>query len=1150
MLLKSLSLVGFKSFADRTRLEFEPGVTVVVGPNGSGKSNLLDAIAWAMGTQATSGLRTEKMGDVIFAGTATRPGLGRAEVNVTFDNADGFLPLELTEITMTRRLLRDGTSEYALNGTTCRLLDLQELLSDGGVGKHQHVLVGQGEIGEILTARSDEQRAVIEEAAGITKHRSRRDRSIRRLDATDVDVARLNDILVEQRRRLRPLKRQANAADQYDSVKAEARALRLWLCGTELTSIRERLVAAAQEEQALEDGLAKNQVSLSELVAALDDLHANAGETGQALSRDTAAAARLETVAERFHRITMVARERRSGLVSRLRGTTDRRHDLELEVADLQTGIATARDEAQVAVTFAERTGVTLQALEDEERSLAEQVQLPADGLVATLRGDLRALETASARDDREGDALRQRLSVVEGRLTEEDREIAALDAAVRSTDTEVGRLQERYTTAKAAREGDEETWKRAEAGLQERRFALVEAVAKAEAIETAIAGLGNLEARDAAAALDEVLGPVIAMLDVPDELVPAFVAALGPWSDALATPDEQALAHVVGTLKAGGLGGVTLVAGGLTEGEDTARLTRKVAAEWGIEALIDHAGPNANHPLAVDLLGDVVLVEGWSTGWRLLRRYPSLRAVTPEGDLIMASGMRLGQPDGLRPVSLDATRVAVESAERELARVESHHVTALRALRRTQDEERSALEALEELEAKLAGHTEALGLVTRARAESQGEHDRLARRFDSLAEADSARRERLTQLRSTLDDLEGEEAGRQKAWDALNRRREEVAGRRDEARRAREAAAADVAGKTERFRLLEGRLAAAHRELTGLGGESVDPKEITALASLEDRARTAHAVVRSHVEALRSRQRDLRKDAGEAGERLAEAQAGVEALRVTIEEAKDARSNLAIELAELRVRDESVAERVRRDADGTEEEALAAPRPELKEGVDPTERAATLEAQLRRMGPINPLAAAEYQELSDHVVLLEGQLADLDQSRQELHKVISALDDEMATMFMEAFEEISRLYEENFTLVFPGGKGRLRLTDPDRPLETGVELEAQPHGKKIGRLSLLSGGERSLAALAFLFAVFRARPSPFYVLDEVEAALDDANLRRFLRLVDTLRETAQLVIITHQQQTMEAADILYGVTMEPGGSSKVVAKRLTPVRA
>jgi chromosome segregation protein len=400
------------------------------------------------------------------------------------------------------------------------------------------------------------------------------------------------------------------------------------------------------------------------------------------------------------------------------------------------------------------------------------------------------------------------------------------------------------------------------------------------------------------------------------------------------------------------------------------------------------------------------------------------------------------------------------------------------------------------------------------------------------------------------LTEFEGEEQIRQAAWEDLNRRRQDVAGQRDEARRSNETAAATLAGAAERRRMLARRLETVVAERGQLELLPDHDARIERLAAVEERGGVLVGVVQGQVAALRERQQVLRREAGRAGERLEAAETRREVLEARISESRDRASLLAVQLAEMRVRDEAVAEGLRRDVDASEADALAAPRPELEDGVDPRDRLRTLEADLRRMGSINPLAAAEYEELSAEVELLESQLADLEESRRELRKVIAALDTEMAALFLDAFEEINGLYQENFGLVFPGGRGRLRLVDGDRPLESGVEVEAQPHGKKVGRLSLLSGGERSLAALAFLFAVFRARPSPFYILDEVEAALDDANLHRFLRLVDTLRRSAQLVIITHQQQTMEAADMLYGVTMEPGASSKIIAKRMSRVTA
>ncbi|HSF86583.1 MAG TPA: chromosome segregation protein SMC [Acidimicrobiia bacterium] len=1146
MLLKSLSLAGFKSFATRTRLDFESGVTVVVGPNGSGKSNLLDALSWVMGTQATSALRTGKMEDVIFAGTATRPSMGRAEVTVTFDNIDRFLPLDLDEISMTRRLYRDGRSEYEINGAPCRLLDLHELLSDGGVGRHQHVLVGQGQIGTILNARPDEHRAVIEEAAGVTKHRNRRDRSLRRLEQTALDIERLNDLLDQERRRLRPLKRQANAAARYDSVKAEAQALRLWLGGEELRRITTRTEIAAAQKADLEAAIAAHGAELATLRSSLDELRSAAGEVGKALERDTAAAARLETAAERFQRFAMVARERRFSLQSRLEGAGERRRDLEVEQAYLTDELASLEVELRSTKALAERREAELHVLEDEERSLAEQAQLPAEGVIANLRGDLRALEVAAERDERELASLSRRRDVVHGTLETQQAEAEALVAVIQETDIAAVETQEVYEQALAERERAEDAHAGYAADDRAAQLAVAHAAARAEAIEGALQGLGDPEARERAARADGVVGAVVARLDVPESLAAAVDGALGHWSDAFVADGPASINRITAELKGAGFGGVTLVIG-RTVAETPPAL--EVAAASGAEALVDSLGANADRRLAHHLLGDVVVVEGWSSGWRLVERHPQIRAVTPEGDVISIDGIRLADADGAGHAALEAARVALEQAETAAARTASHLTTATRALERAGRAEREALDTLERIEAKLAGHSEALGINGRARAEGEAEGVRLDERAIALADAARLRDDRMGEVRRRLAEFEGEEQERQRAWEALMRTREDVTRRRNDARVAREEAAAAVASAEERHRMLTGRLQQATTDLEDIDATPVEPARVETLRSIEERARQADDQVREHVAALRERQRTLRKEAGVAGERLDEAHRRERELDRAIAEAKEQASTLAIELAELRVRKEATAEALRRDADASETIALEAPRPDIAPDEDLPQLLASREAELRRMGPINPLAAAEYEELAGHVELLEGQLADLEESRTELRKVITALDDEMAKLFAGAFDEISRLYEENFALVFPGGRGRLRLTDPEKPLEAGVEIEAQPLGKKVGRLSLLSGGERSLAALAFLFAVFRARPSPFYVLDEVEAALDDANLRRFLRLVDTLREQAQLVIITHQQQTMEAADLLYGVTMEPAESSKVIAKRLERAR-
>lgn len=1141
MFLKTLSLAGFKSFADRTRLDFESGINVIVGPNGSGKSNLLDALAWVMGTQATRALRTERMEDVIFAGTTTRPALGRAEVAVTFDNSDGFLPIELSEVRMTRRLYRDGTSEYELNGAPCRLLDLHELLSDGGVGRSQHVLVGQGQIGTVLSARPDEHRAIIEEAAGVTKHRSRRNRAVRRLEQTEIDVARLTDILDEQRKRLRPLRRQANAAERHGMVRDEILALRRWLGGRHLRSLRDRRAAVTAEQERLRTEIETGSAELTELQQRLERLRGDASDVGRALERDTAAAARLETVAERFQRIALVARERRSSLESRQRGTGERRHDLELELADLGREIALAGETEVTAGDLGERREEVLRQLEDEERSLAEQIQLPAEGVIANLRGDLRSLEAAAERDQREREMLGHRSEVVTSRLETEQADAATLIDEIQRTDAEVGELQQRFDAAHEAGARARATLESAEAAQREAEVGVAAARARVEGLEAAIAGLGDPEAIRRAAAADGVVGALVARLDVPADVAVAVDGALGEWRDAFIISDREKLRAAAARLKGAGLGGVGFVVDRSTRtGAAVA-----VAAQWGVDALIDRLGPGADRALAGAVLGDVIIAEGWTAAWNIVERHPELRAVTPEGDLVTSTGMRLAQPDGAGPAALEAAGVELEARERDLARAESVLVTARRDAERTGREERAALERLESAEARLAGYTEALGLNERSRAAGEQEMERIQARASAIAEAAANRQERLVELRGRITGFEGEEQTRQRAWEALNRRRDEVARKRDEARRLREQVAAELAGARERRRLLETRRGVAERELRSLDEAPVDPAVVATLAGVEENARRAFDVVREHVVVLRGRQQRLRTEAGEADTLLAGARDRRGEVERAVNLAKERSSTISIELAEIAVRDEAALEALRRDADADEAAALSAPSPELDEGVDPEERLASLEAQLRRMGAINPLAAEEYRELHARVEVLDAQLADLDESRSQLRKVIRVLDDEMAELFKEAFDEIARYYEENFSLVFPGGRGRLRLTDPDRLLDAGVEIEAQPLGKKVGRLSLLSGGERSLAAVAFLFAVFRARPSPFYVLDEVEAALDDANLRRFLRLIDTLGRHAQVIIITHQQQTMEAGDILYGVTMEPGESSKVIARRL-----
>ncbi|MDH4308025.1 MAG: chromosome segregation protein SMC [Acidimicrobiia bacterium] len=1150
MYLKSLKLTGFKSFADRTRLELRPGVTVIVGPNGSGKSNIVDAVAWVMGTQSTKSLRTDKMDDVIFAGTATRPGLGRAEVTLILDNSAGVLPLDLGEVSLTRRLYRDGSSDYEINGVACRLLDIQELLSDSGVGRHQHVIIGQGQIDKVLNAGPDEHRAVIEEAAGILKHRIRKDKAIRRLERTDADVLRLHDLLGEITRQMRPLKRQAEAATRYDEVATTARCLRLFLGGEELRVIAARRSGIDAEQVELATRAQNGDAELAELGGALTILRRAAGEVGEALDRDTSAAARLETTIERLRRISSVAHERARAGRSRLDGADERRRDLTTEREHLTAEAAMIALRHAEARRSSDEAEARFRALEDEERSLADQEGMSVEGAVAVARGDLRSLDGAESRDTREIESIGRRLEGLAAQADADVRELTRVEDEIKTLDVAAGEAQTRYSEAESARKQAQGAWEEAEAVAADARVSLAAASAKLDAVEQAVSGLADPEARALVEAATGALGSLTSLLDVPEDLAAAVDAALGPWSDAVAFVHTDAVADTVGTLKGAGRGGVPMVAAGVDRTPDG---IREAVAAAGLDLVVDRLGPSCRTDVARALLGDVVLAEGWAAGWRFSKSHPQIRVVTPEGDLITADGVRVAHPDGATPAMVETAGAAVEAAETDLARARSVLHQAKRAFDEARTTEREALEGLESIEVRLGGAVEAQGRLTRTLNSLDEEKDRLSERKAALETARSSRTEQRLRLIERLEALEGEEAERQKAWDQLVERREAVARQRELARAEWQETTASVRGIAERRTMVEGRLSAIAEAIDQEVAHPVDPESIERLGRIEDAARQALDACKQHLDVLRERQAELRGRVGATGTRMSELQRRHDEISRSLDHDRDRKSELAVETAELRVRYESVAEALRRDADASEDDALSAGRPSDYEGHSIEELRTTFEsaqAELRRMGPINPLAATEYQELSERHTFMTDQLSDLETSRDELRKVIKALDVEIQERFAEAFAEVAAAYEEHFAVLFPGGRGRLRLTDSDEPLTSGVEIEAQPLGKKVAKMTLLSGGERSLAALAFLFAIFKARPSPFYVLDEVEAALDDANLRRFLRLLDAFRGTAQLMVVTHQQQTMETADVLYGVTMEPGGSSKVVAKALSEVGA
>jgi chromosome segregation protein len=1154
LFLKSLTLKGFKSFADKTTLDFEPGVCVVVGPNGSGKSNVVDSVAWVLGAQGARALRGGKMDDVIFAGTADRPALGRAEVSLTIDNSSHLLPIEFSEVTITRTLFRSGESEYMINGAPCRLLDIQELLSDTGIGRQQHVIVGQGQLDTVLNARPEDRRAIIEEAAGILKFRKRKEKAERRLEATEGNLLRLTDLLREVRRQLRPLERQADAARRHDGIVDELNSVRLHLAGREIDQLRAREGKRADARR----DLAEQEQDVRVRLRALDSEVLDA-EHALAVPGDDDVAdllARTEALRERSRGLVNLVSERLRGMEREFAAVADEGvvESLVAEAAQLRSQLtAVDQDFATLAPSRAD-----VDAAEARVAALADGPSL----------GDAEAAAQSATRDVEE---LRQRASIVERELDDArsalarvDADRAALAPAIAETEaaesaaasaraeidaraavaSELSEEHREVAAAEDAVQAADATWREAEAEASRWR---ARAETLALALEEAHAAAGGDELAD----LEGVLGPLVDLLEIDEGVEIAVAAALGDALKAIVVDGDAAARAAIERLKRGDRQALLLVAEGRAHG---VQISFAPEGTRPLGACVRGLQPGLD-PVLARLFAPFVLVDGgWEQALDVALANPGLIAVTREGDRFGGpSSWRAGPPGSsvVTPAALaDATAraEAFETAREDAAlRVEEARLR-LGAARRAElvaaEEERQRRTELDRL----------VGSAAQLRREVEVS-------AASLEERHAALSGRVAALDAEVRLLPEREVEARQALSVVERARDEARGRRAEYERLRVQADAlrrdfDMRGAAveERRSVLGTRLAEIEARLAARPDEEAAARaRRTALearrAAIEIIASRLHertAEIEALAERLRARRREQSEAAREAGRRLDGLRNERNECEKQLAELRERASRLEVEEAELRLRLEQAVENVRREFDCEPDAAVAAPVPEVPEGTTLPGRARELERELRLMGPINPLALSEYEALLERHEFLQQQLDDVKNTRRELTRVIKTVDEEIVRVFDGAFSDVSRNFSELFGMLFPGGSGRLVLSNPEDLLNTGIEMEARPSGKMVRRLSLLSGGERSLAALAYLFSVFRARPSPFYLMDEVEAALDDVNLHRFLDLVHEFRNEAQLLIVSHQKRTMEAADVLYGVSMPPGGSSRVVSQRMS----
>jgi chromosome segregation protein len=1186
--LKSLTLKGFKSFAQPTTFAFEHGVTCVVGPNGSGKSNVVDALAWVMGEQGAKTLRGGKMEDVIFAGTATKGPLGRAEVLLTIDNADGALPIEYSEVTISRTLFRNGASEYAINGEQCRLLDVQELLSDSGLGREMHVIVGQGQLDAVLHASPEDRRGFIEEAAGILKHRRRKEKTLRKLDAMQANLTRLSDLAGEIRRQLKPLGHQAEIAKEAASIAAIVRDARARLLADEVVELRAAIggFSRSESERKTQRIVLQEQLDANKLREGLLEQ----AQIGDAVDIARRTAFGLESAQERLRALYTLANQRLALLGQQVEGpnvgatiSEAAVQEARAEAERLAEGVASAEEMVTTAASQSALAKAALDSLNDEleaRTALISRHDLELAGLAARVdvanstlgaaQGELLRQHSALAEAEQRRDFAQAEFVSLENETpSETDNAFAAAhheaEQLVASLSSQIETLREELHTAERERDA-----------LGARSSALSLAVDQKDG-SSALVG----------AKLRGIRGLVAEHVKIEPGYEAAIAAALGSLADAVLADDRDAAFDALAHSGANDFGRVEVVVAD----------ARDAAPTHSLGAGIRRASDVVTAPSGVlGLLANVLIADDLDAARVAWKSSDDATFVTRQGDVLTQYVLRGGSGAKRSRLELVAERDAASAKRAEVTR-QIDIVTGDLATKRATLEDRradaaAALTALREHDAALAAQAEQLGRARIQLEAAQAEWARLSHAVELSAQAvgeaeidmEKARAEHAENEAAPRPELDSSaregsliEVEATRARELELRIQLETVRERVRAERARAEALAtqlvaerDAAEEHARLAVIrQHQVAAAHAVIAALPPilDSVDRSVSQARLELATRE-TERTQQNEELLALRREESALRERLFAIGE-------NVHGLEMQIYEKKLHLSTLLERAAEdlglvedvlvaeygpdqpvpdqtvldQAVPDQSVLDATPGEASG-EAAGQAAAEPKPFDRAEQQARLAVAERKLAQLGRVNPLALEEFEALEARHRFLTEQLTDLTNTRKDLLTIIDEIDEKMRDIFSSAFDDTRAAFNLVFPVLFPGGTGNIHLTDPDNILTTGIEVTVKPAGKKIERLSLLSGGERSLAAVALLIAIFKARPSPFYILDEVEAALDDANLGRLLTIFEDLRQTSQLIIITHQKRTMEIADALYGVSMRADGISAVVGQRVGAEKA
>ena len=1185
MYLKSLTIRGFKSFASSTTLNFEQGITAGVGPNGSGKSNVVDAIAWVLGEQGAKSLRGGKMEDVIFAGSTGRAPLGRAEVLLTIDNSDGALPIDYAEVTISRTMFRNGGSEYAINGTTSRLLDIQELLSDSGIGREMHVIVGQGQLRDILLATPEQRRGYIEEAAGVLKHRKRKEKAIRKLDAMEVNLTRVEDLTNELRRQLKPLGRQAEVARRANVIQSDVRDSRLRLLADDLTQMKSALEAEIADETALRERRSEVESELTAAKAREAILDAAIVESAPLVDRSQNTFYALGAQQERLRSTMALAKERvRLGEAEEedvQRGRDPEEIDREahaLRVQESELAGQVDADRLALNAAISERTSAEA-ALAAEDARLHAATRAVADrreGL-ARIAGQVAAAKSRLDARSAEIERLDERLADARDRADQAAQEFTALETQVAGMDAgELGLDSEHDESSRALADAEKEL-ESAKLEEQEAERERAGAIARLEALEQGMArrdgGAAILAATDT---MSGILGSVAALMQIENGWESAIAAALGSAADAIAVSSTDAAENAVRMLRRDDAGRAALVVVGQNSSDQSQWPTLSGSQRYAVDLISCDAELRSS---LSGILQRVVVTNSLEEARQVVTANQTLRAVTRDGDLV-GHGFVQGGSQGTQSLveiqaAIDEARLKLEASAHRVDRAKFAVVGATQAQEAALVLVSNSLERLHESDASMAAIAVQLGSLQSVVRSATGEADRVAA---AIASANKAREDDLRSVQELEARYAAAENDQISDSELSEESRESLVKTLEDVRQAELNVRLTVRTGEERVRALgtqaEQLEHSANLERTARAraielrerrrreaqiAKAVVVASETALELLTQSVALAQFEREQAVTTRQAEEAEVRK----IRERIRELTSDLEVLTDSVHRDEVAR-------AEQRLRIEAMENKSVEDYGVGPEELLAEYGPDVMvppsppapgDEVNPDDpepepypyvrtqqesRLAAAERSLALLGKVNPLALEEFSALEERHKFLGEQLEDLRKSRNDLMSVIRDVDARVQEVFSQAYEDTAREFMVVFSRLFPGGEARMILTEPNDLLNSGVEIEARPPGKTYKRLSLLSGGEQSLTAVAFLIALFKSRPSPFYILDEVEAALDDVNLGRLLEILAELRTNSQLLIITHQKRTMEIADALYGVSMRGDGVTQVISQRIT----